>query len=367
MSTRRRVIGLAVTAVSVYMLIPSLTTTFGSWPDLQRLRPGSMAIMTILMLLSLVCLWVVLELCLRSRAWRLIAVSQLASSAISRVLPGGAATATAAQYRILHQGGISRSRAAMGLTMAAVVNYAVLFALPVVWLPAIVFGPPLDTTLVTGTVVGAVSLVGAAVIGFVLLRFDGPLRLLGSTVDRIVARIKPGPPDRAPRSQTYLSARDTFRENFADVWYWVVLASTGKWVLDYLTLAVAVYGTGHEGGFAAMLLAFVTASLLGRIPLTPGGLGFVEAGLAGMLVLTGVSAGDAATATLAYRLVSFWLPIPLGAIAYGLYRARRHREGVELAPMKQLGSDDETAPGEPSTGELSTEAGSDEPGSGGKR
>jgi putative heme transporter len=58
------------------------------------------------------------------------------------------------------------------------------------------------------------------------------------------------------------------------------------------------------------------------IPITPGGLGFVEAGLTATLVLAGVSAGTAAIATLAYRLVSYWLPLPAGLLAYGLYRRR---------------------------------------------
>jgi uncharacterized protein (TIRG00374 family) len=58
------------------------------------------------------------------------------------------------------------------------------------------------------------------------------------------------------------------------------------------------------------------------IPLTPGGLGFVEAGLVGMLILAGVGAGNATVATLAYRLVSFWLPIPVGGAGYALFRRR---------------------------------------------
>jgi uncharacterized protein (TIRG00374 family) len=58
------------------------------------------------------------------------------------------------------------------------------------------------------------------------------------------------------------------------------------------------------------------------IPITPGGLGFVEAGLAATLTLAGVSSGDAVLATLAYRLVSYWLPLVLGPIAYRLHRRR---------------------------------------------
>jgi hypothetical protein len=49
-------------------------------------------------------------------------------------------------------------------------------------------------------------------------------------------------------------------------------------------------------------------------------LGFVEAGLTGTLALAGVPAGEAVVATLAYRLVSFWLPIPAGGVAAILHR-----------------------------------------------
>ena len=74
-----------------------------------------------------------------------------------------------------------------------------------------------------------------------------------------------------------------------------------------------------------MLLAFFAAQLLGTLPLTPGGLGFVEAGLTGTLALAGVGASKAVLATLAYRLVSFWLPIPAGGVAALVHRRRYER------------------------------------------
>ena len=80
-----------------------------------------------------------------------------------------------------------------------------------------------------------------------------------------------------------------------------------------------------------MLLAFFAAQLLGTLPLTPGGLGFVEAGLTGTLALAGVSARNAVVATLAYRLVSFWLPIPAGAIAAVVHRRKYGSDDVEVA------------------------------------
>jgi uncharacterized protein (TIRG00374 family) len=73
------------------------------------------------------------------------------------------------------------------------------------------------------------------------------------------------------------------------------------------------------------LLAYSAAQLLGQLPLTPGGVGVVEAGLTGTLALAGVAAGPAALAVLAYRLAVYWLPLPIGLIAWLWHRHRYGR------------------------------------------
>jgi uncharacterized protein (TIRG00374 family) len=70
-----------------------------------------------------------------------------------------------------------------------------------------------------------------------------------------------------------------------------------------------------------VLLAFCAAQLLAQVPVTPGGLGFVEAGLTATLVLAGVETADALTATFAYRLFAYWLQLPLGLVGVALGRA----------------------------------------------
>ena len=69
------------------------------------------------------------------------------------------------------------------------------------------------------------------------------------------------------------------------------------------------------------------------IPITPGGIGFVELGLVGFLGLAGVEAGPAILATLAYRLVSYWLPLPVGAGAYAWFSRRYGRGGDAAAAI----------------------------------
>jgi uncharacterized protein (TIRG00374 family) len=71
-----------------------------------------------------------------------------------------------------------------------------------------------------------------------------------------------------------------------------------------------------------VLLAYVAVELLALLPFTPGGLGFVEAGLVGTLTLAGVPAADALTTTLLYRIASYWVPLLAGGIAYLIQRQR---------------------------------------------
>lgn len=335
----KRAVWLAVTAVSVYLVIPSVIEVFSSWPELERLESGSLAIMTVLVLLSLVCFWVLLALSLDTTKWGLIAMSQLASSAVARIVPGGAATATAVQYRLLKDGGISTGSAASGLTVATLLNFAVLFSLPIFAVPALLFGPPVAPLLLRAALAGAIGFVAMAMIGGVFLLWDRPLMMLGDAIDAIARRLHRFDPDGPSRASRLLESRDLIRINLASKWLQVTLASVGRWGFEYFALVMAVRGVGHDDLSSVLLLAFVTASLLSRIPFTPGGLGFVEAGLTGTLVLAGLSAGDAVLATLAFRLVSYWLPIPFGALAYGVHRRRLHRSGEDAQTFVELGDD----------------------------
>jgi len=104
-------------------------------------------------------------------------------------------------------------------------------------------------------------------------------------------------------------------------------------LLDYSALLVALAAVGAEPRAALVLLAFTAAQVLALIPVTPGGLGFVEAGLTGLLVLAGVGAGDAAVATLAYRFVSYWLPLPAGAAAAVVHRRSLRGRRPPPAPI----------------------------------
>ncbi|HSD76136.1 MAG TPA: YbhN family protein, partial [Solirubrobacteraceae bacterium] len=109
-----------------------------------------------------------------------------------------------------------------------------------------------------------------------------------------------------------------------------VLMTVGRWAFDYGTLLAALAAVGSTPRPVLVLLAFCAAQVLAQIPITPGGLGFVEAGLTALLALAGVSGGNAVLATFSYRLFNYWLPLPAGLGAYVVFR-RRHAGGNGVA------------------------------------
>jgi len=114
-------------------------------------------------------------------------------------------------------------------------------------------------------------------------------------------------------------------------WPAALLATIGRWAFDYVALLLALAAVGAHPTPSSVLLAFCVAQALGLIPLTPGGLGFVEAGLTGTLALAGVASGDALVATLVYRLAAYWLPLPVGAVAYVVH-SRIFPASIRAAP-----------------------------------
>src|SRR5207247_1461578 len=83
------------------------------------------------------------------------------------------------------------------------------------------------------------------------------------------------------------------RATLGERWGQAILRSVGNVLFDYLALLAALVASGARPKASLVLLAYVSAVVLGLIPITPGGLGFVEAGLAATLVLGGVAAAEA--------------------------------------------------------------------------
>jgi uncharacterized protein (TIRG00374 family) len=161
-------------------------------------------------------------------------------------------------------------------------------------------------------------------VGAVVFATDKPLQVAGSGIQRVLnaAIRRRHPVEGLPHE--LLSDRDFIRSTLGEQWKRAVSAAVANTGFDYLALLFALKAVGAHPRPSLVVLAYASAELRALIPLTPGGLGFVEAGLVGTLTLAGVSGADALTATLLYRLAAYWIPIPAGGVAYLLFR-RRYR------------------------------------------
>ena len=319
---------LVVTGVSLYLLAPALLEVFGAFDQLDDINPLWFVGMVALQVGSYACMWAVQRLAIRAQRWGPVITSQLASNAFGRVVPGGVAAAGAMQYAMLVRAGVPGAAAASGMTASSVIVFGTLLALPVLAVPAVVTGATIDPGLLHAAVAGAVVFVAILAVGVACVVWDRPLALVGRAAQSVRNRLLRR---RAPLTELparLIEERDIVLRVLGREWWVALLGAAGRWVLDYLTLMAALYAVGSQPRASLVLLAFFAAQLLGTLPLTPGGLGFVEAGLTGTLALAGISAAAAVVATLAYRIVAFWLPIPAGGVAALLHR---HRYGGQAA------------------------------------
>jgi uncharacterized protein (TIRG00374 family) len=320
----RTAVWLGLMGVSLYLVAPTLTDVLSSANDAAGLGPGWLVAMAVLQALALGCLWALQHLALRVASWFAVVTSQLAGNAMSKVAPGGGAIGAALQYRMLVQSGVDGPRTVGALTAASLMTFAVVLALPVMAIPAIITGR-VEGRLLQATLIGAAVFVALAALGAASLASDRPLTVVGRLVQRVRNRLRRRAEPLTGLPARLLGERDRILATLGPRWKRALLATVGRWAFDYATLVAALEAVGSHPRPSLSLLAFCAAQLLAQIPVTPGGLGFVEAGLTATLTLAGVSAGDAVLATFAYRLFSYWLPLPVGLAGF---IAHRHRFGT---------------------------------------
>jgi uncharacterized protein (TIRG00374 family) len=322
---------LAVTGVSLYLLAPALLEVFGAYERLDDFNPLWWIAMVLLQIGSYACIWELQKIAIRAERHGPVVTSQLASNAFGRVVPGGVAAAGAMQYAMLRAAGVPAGQVASGMTASSVLVFGILLALPLLALPAVLFGAPVDRGLGRAALIGGVLFVLLFAAGAAALLWDRPLILIGRAAQSLRNRVRRSKAPRSGLPDRLLRERNSVTMVLGQRWWQALLLAVGRWLLDYATLIAALTAVHADPRPSTVLLAFCAAQFLGTLPLTPGGLGFVEAGLTGTLALAGVPAGAAVVATLAYRLVSFWLPIPAGGVAAILHR-RHYGEIPESSP-----------------------------------
>jgi uncharacterized protein (TIRG00374 family) len=330
-----------------YLVLPQIAGVRKSLSLLGRVNVGFVALGLILEMAALLAYakltQAVIPRSQRPTFFTLLRID-LSTLSVSHLLPGGAAAGTGLGYRLLTEAGVAGPEAGFALATQGIGSAVVLNIL--LWLGLVIsiplrgFNPLYGVAAVVGVVViGGFSLAVLLLIrgerraADILCRIANHLPLLdGDKVQAVTHRL-------AERLRELLADRSLVRRAL----FW----ATVNWLLDAASLWVFVWAFGFRVGLDGLIVAYGLANVLAAVPITPGGLGVIEAVLTSSLVGFGAPRGIAILGVISYRLVNFWLPIPLGGLASLSLRlqpeerkVRTYEEIVRLAESGYMDKDD---------------------------
>jgi uncharacterized protein (TIRG00374 family) len=243
-----------------------------------------------------------------------VTMSGLAATALFSAAGAGGIALT---YWALRKAGMSRRRSACRMVAFLAIMYSVYL------LSLIVFGVLLRSGAVSGEAPVSVTIIPAAVAGgvlFVLLMVtlipgdaERRIRSLGRfpRLEKIVARIAAVPATVASGVRT---AVDHLRNpRLGPEAY---LAAIGYWAGNIGILWASFHAFGVHVPLAIVVQGFFVGMVANLAPSPAAGVGTVDAGLIGSFVVFGLPSDAVFPAVLLFRLIGFWLPIPLGVAAY---------------------------------------------------
>jgi uncharacterized membrane protein YbhN (UPF0104 family) len=292
----------ALTLVALYPIASgapwrAVGTTFTSIPA------GSLAALVALWALGLLSHTVTLTAALPGLSHRRALTLSLTGSAVANVLPLGGAAGVALNYRMARRWGFTPTAFASFTVVTNLWDVLVKLFLPLLVVPLLLSGLPIGpgfTHLVAATVL-ALPVFGAVVA--VLIAHPRTLGRFGVRVERV---------------------RSAVAGTVAASWRRLTLGMAVYTSLLFVLLTLCLAGTGAQVPLDIVLLGFCTERLATLAGLTPGGLGLVEVGLAGALMLApGADAAGVATGALLYRALTFGLEIPIGGLLLAAWAWRQ--------------------------------------------
>ena len=252
----------------------------------------------------------------------------LTTLAASHIFPGGSAVGLGLGYRLLTRAGV-RGPAAVFTKTAQAIGSAVVLNL-LLWGALIASIPLHGFSPVYGPVAlaGVLLMTAAGVLLWLLLRGEAAV---ADRLASILGRLPRLDPDRVRTA--ILTGVDHLRAFAGDrrLLLTAGLLAAANWLLDAGALWACVRAFGHTLGPDGLLVPYGIAAVLAALPITPAGLGVVEASLIPALVGFSVPRGIAILGVLSWRAINFLVPIPVGGLSYlGLERAHRRRQSPGL-------------------------------------
>lgn len=328
-------VGQAAISVTVVVgifvgVMPQIADYSEVWATIRSLTWLETSALALVALWNLATYWFVLVAALPGLRLREAAVVNQASTAVSNSLPGGGAIGVAVTLAMLTSWGFRVSSIARSALVTGIWNNFVKLGMPVVALALLAFESEITPARVGAAAIGLVVLFGAIVVFGLILKSERLARSIGAGLGRLVSMLRglfrKGPvtgwDERAAsfRSDTIGLLRHR--------WVSLTVATITSHVSLYIVLLVTLRNVGvgeQDLGWIQVLAAYSFVRLISALPITPGGVGVVELGYAAAMTIgmDDLTSAQVVAAILVFRVITYALPIPLGAVSYVVWRRNR--------------------------------------------
>jgi putative heme transporter len=276
------------------------------------------------------------------RFWPALMFTQ-ANTALSIVVPGGAAVGIATAYAMLRRAGFAPGAVARSVTLVSLWNQLANLTYPIVALFLLTIAGEETALLATAAFIG-VAILGVAIAALVLVLYSNRMASeIGELAARGATWVK-GRFHRAPVTWG-ASSFERFRVDVVEVlkrrWHLLTLATLAGSLTVFAVLLVSLRALQVPAAEVSVVEAFAAwslARLLGSIPITPGGIGVIELSLTAALIAFGGNNAGVVAAVLVFRFLTIVPTLILGTVAAGFLRRvlRQPSEPSPIAPQQPL-------------------------------
>jgi uncharacterized protein (TIRG00374 family) len=339
-----------VVGIFVYA-IPKIADYGQVWNTVTTLTPLELGSLVVVMVFNLFTYWLANMAALPGLKLGQSAVVTQTTTTVANTVPAGGAVALGLTYQILRSWGFTGSSIALDIGVTGIWNIFTKLALPVLSIVVLAFTGGGGGAYIVAALIGVVVLAVAVVLLALVFWKESFARRVGDRLGRIVSwfgKLAHRDPvtDGADRASSFRA--DTV-ELVHRRWIPITLTTILSHLALFFVLVLSLRHVGISEGevsAAEVFAVFAFGRLLTALPITPGGLGFIELGYIGGLVAAGGDKPEVVAAVLLFRVLTYGVQIPLGGLTYLIWRARTGWRRDE-PPRGAIGEHERTADPEP--------------------
>jgi putative heme transporter len=335
LDTRKTIIGAIVTVVVLVIIFVGLIPKFGSyadaWDQIQGMTPTALALIGASVLVMLVVYVWPYQAAIPGLPYKPAFVIRQTSFTISNTIPAGGAFGLAIQFAMLSSYSAPVAASTAGIAVTSLWSLLMTLTLPVFGVLAALTTGQVQSQWVWVAVIGIVATVATVVLLWLILRSEQSARRIGDLGNRMLSpvnRRRANPIDAVGMS---IDLRNSTKDVVFVRWRWVTVSNYIVILAQFAVLWFAIQGVLGDAPttltLAGAFAAFAISRMASMIPVTPGGLGTVDAALIALLTTFGLTNDEAVASALVWRACS-WIPqVCLGVVTFLYWRMAQARAG----------------------------------------